>query len=98
MEDHADVISIESYVYLAIATHRDQLSDNESVHWYNQRAEGSENRIKELKLDLGGANALYFRIATLSLNLFALMRALLLEGLSRPTGFIRGCSGDLGAY
>jgi predicted adenine nucleotide alpha hydrolase (AANH) superfamily ATPase len=55
-------------------------------HWYNQRAEDSENRIKELKLDFGGdtlpcsdfnANALYFRIAALSYHLFALMRQLL---------------------
>jgi hypothetical protein len=61
------------------------------VHWYNQRAEDSENRIKELKLDFGGdtlpcsdfeANALYFRIAALSYNLFALMRQLLPEDLA----------------
>jgi hypothetical protein len=60
-------------------------------HWYNQRAEDSENRIKELKLDFGGdtlpcsdfnANALYFRIAALSYHLFALMRQLLPEDLA----------------
>ena len=90
-EDNTDEISIKGTIYRAIATNRGQLSDSEIVHWYNQRAEDSENRIKELKLDLGGdtlpcsdfgANALYFRIAALSFNLFALMRALLPETLS----------------
>jgi len=61
------------------------------LHWYNQRAEDSENRIKELKLDFGGdtlpcsdfkANALYFLIASLSYNLFALMRQLLPDELA----------------
>ncbi len=60
---------------------------------YNQRAEDSENRIKELKLDFGGdtlpcpdfnANALYFLISALSYNLFALMRQLLPEELAYP--------------
>jgi hypothetical protein len=91
-EDGTDEVSIGGYVYRAIATNRDQLSDSEIVHWYNQRAEDSENRIKELKLDLGGdtlpcsdfnANALYFLITALSYNVFALMRALLPESLSR---------------
>ncbi len=59
---------------------------------YNQRAEDSENRIKELKLDFGGdtlpcsafnANALYFLISALSYNLFALMRQLLPEELAQ---------------
>ena len=58
---------------------------------YNQRAEDSENRLKELKLDFGGdtlpcpdfnANALYFLISALSYNLFALMRQLLPEELA----------------
>ena len=85
-------MTIGGYVYRAIATNRDQLSDSEIVHWYNQRAEDSENRIKELKLDFGGdtlpcsdfgANALYFLISALSYNLFALMRELLPLELSR---------------
>ncbi|VVM25432.1 hypothetical protein BSPWISOXPB_3409 [uncultured Gammaproteobacteria bacterium] len=46
-------------------------SDSKIVHFYNQRAEDSENRIKELKNDFGAkqmpcadfnANALYFDI------------------------------------
>lgn len=85
-------ITRNGYIYRAIATNKDHLSDSDIVHWYNQRGEDSENRIKELKLDFGAdtlpcsdfqANALYFIIATLSYNLFALMRQLLPEHLSR---------------
>jgi hypothetical protein len=81
----------EGFIYRAIATNRSALSDSEIIHCYNQRAEDSENRIKELKLDFGGdtlpcsdfnTNALYFRIAALSYNLFALMRQLLPEDLA----------------
>ena len=91
-QDSADGISLGGYSYRAIATNRDELSDSEIIHWYNQRAEDSENRIKELKLDFGGdtlpcsdfnANALYFLIAALSYNLLALMRQLLPEELAR---------------
>ena len=80
------------YIYRAIATSKDALTDSQIIHWYNQRGEDSENRIKELKLDFGGdtlpcsdkeANALYFNIAALSYNLFALMRALLPEELAQ---------------
>ncbi|MCP3667408.1 MAG: transposase [Gammaproteobacteria bacterium] len=80
------------YVYRAIATNRDGLSDSQIIHWYNQRAEDSENRIRELKLDFGddtlpcsdfNANALYFLISALSYNLFALMRQLLPEELAQ---------------
>jgi len=79
------------YMYRAIATNRNHLGDSQIIHWYNQRAEDSENRIKELKLDFGGdtlpcsdfkANALYFLISALSYNLFALMRQLLPEELA----------------
>jgi len=84
-------ITANGYIYRAIATNRDDWSNNQIVHWYNQRAEASENRIKELKLDFGGdtlpcsnfeANSLYFQICALSYNLFALMRQLLPEALS----------------
>jgi len=90
-QESSDGISLGGYVYRAIATNRDGLSDSHIVHWYNQRAEDSENRIKELKLDFGGdtlpcsdfnANALYFLISALSYNLFALMRQLLPEELA----------------
>jgi hypothetical protein len=62
------------------------LSDSKVIHFYNQRGEDSENRIKELKNDFGArqmpcgdfnANALYFDICSLSYNLFALMRQIL---------------------
>jgi len=90
-QESSDAISQGGYVYRAIATNRDELSDSQIIHWYNQRAEDSENRIKELKLDFGGdtlpcsdfnANALYFLISALSYNLFALMRQLLPEELA----------------
>lgn len=89
--DHCDEVIAEGYVYRAIATNRDTLSDSDLIHWYNQRAEDSENRIKELKLDFGGdvlpcsdfkANALYFLISAMSFNLFALMRQLLPEEIA----------------
>lgn len=88
--NHQEIIS-EDYLYRAIATNREDQSDSKLIHWYNQRGEDSENRIKELKHDFGGdtlpcsdfkANALYFNIAALSYNLFALMRQLLPEELS----------------
>ena len=84
--DDTDQIIDGGYLYRAIATNRSDLSESDLVHWYNQRAEHSENRIKELKLDFGAnrlpcgdfdANALYFAISTLAYNLFALMRMLL---------------------
>ena len=84
-------ICAEGYVYRAIATNRNSMSDSEIIHWYNQRAEDSENRIKELKLDFGGdtlpcsnfdANAVYFSICALAYKLFALMRQLLPGELS----------------
>jgi len=62
------------------------MSDSEIINWYGMRAEKSENKIKELMLDFGGAhmpcgqfeaNALYFSICTLSYNLFVMLRHLL---------------------
>jgi len=91
LEDDSEEIKLEGYIYRAIATNRDKLSDSQIIHWYNQRAEDSENRIKELKLDFGAdtlpcsdfnANALYFLISALSYNVFALMRQLLPEKLT----------------
>jgi hypothetical protein len=89
-QDNADEINLGRYVYRAIATNQEALNDSEIIHWYNQRGEDSENRIKELKLDFGGdtlpcsdfnANALYFLISALSYNVFALMRQLLPQEL-----------------
>ena len=90
-ESDSETHCVQGYIYRAIATNRATLTDSQVIHWYNQRAEDSENRIKELKLDFGGdtlpcsdfkANALYFRIAALAYNLFALMRQLLPEELA----------------
>lgn len=90
-EEASDQFVSQGYIYRAIATNQDQWADSQIVHWYNQRAEDSENRIKELKLDFGGdtlpcsdfkANELYFLISALSFNLFALMRQLLPEGMA----------------
>lgn len=90
-EESAEQISDSQYIYRAIATNRETMSDSEIVHWYNQRGEDSENRIKELKHDFGAdtlpcsdfqANALYFHICALSYNLFALMRQLLPQELA----------------
>jgi hypothetical protein len=84
-------ITHQGYLYRAIVCNRESWTDSQIIHWYNQRGEDSENRIKELKLDFGGdvlpcsdfdANALYFMISALSFNLFALMRLLLPEELS----------------
>lgn len=88
----SDELKTDGYVYRAIATNHDDWTDSEVVHWYNQRGEDSENRIKELKLDLGGdclpcsdfeANGVYFLMASLAYNLLALLRELLPESLSR---------------
>lgn len=64
-------VCAQGYIYRAIATNREALTDSEVIHWYNQRAQDSENRIKEVKLDFGGdtlpgsgfdANAVYFSV------------------------------------
>ena len=87
----ATEITHQGHLYRAIVCNHGHWADSQIIHWYNQRGEDSENRIKELKLDFGGdvlpcsdfdANALYFMISALSFNLFALMRLLLPEELS----------------
>ena len=72
------------YVYRALAvSHELSLSESAWVHWYNQRGEASENRIKELKSDFGagripcrdfGADSLYFALCGLAYNVFVLLR------------------------
>jgi hypothetical protein len=88
--DDAEEVCVGGYVYRAVATTRDPLSNSQIIHGDNPCAEDSENRIKELKLDFGGdtlpcsdvnADALYGLITALSYNLFALMRQLLPEKL-----------------
>ena len=47
------------YKYRAIATNIDNLSNPEVVHFFNQRGEASENRIKELRSDFAAARLLF---------------------------------------
>jgi len=92
-------ITSNQYIYRSIATNLDNLSDSEIIHFYNQRGEDSENRIKELKNDFGArqmpcgdfnANALYFDVCALSYNLFALMRQLLpIEFANKRAKYVR---------
>lgn len=72
--------------YTVIASNR-QESAEETVAWYNQRGDASENRIKELKNGFGmermpcgtlEANAAFFRIGALAFNLFVLFKRLAL--------------------
>ncbi len=83
LNENSEEIETNGYTYRAIATSIDSMSDSEIISWYGMRAEKSENKIKELMLDFGGAhmpcgqlqaNALYFAICTLSYNLFVMLR------------------------
>lgn len=65
------------YRYTAVASNRSE-SAAETLEWYAQRGETSENRIKELKLGFGmermpcgqlEANAVFFRLGVLAYNL-----------------------------
>jgi len=76
----------------AIASDREEGAE-ETVAWYNQRGETSENRLKELKLGVGmermpcgqfEANAMFFRIGVLAYNLSRLFE---LQAL--PEGWAR---------
>jgi len=87
-----DEFETVDYVYRTIATNHDGWRDSKIVHWYNQRGEASENRIKELQSDFGGdmlpcsdpgANDLYFNLTALACNLYALLRDTLPGTLSR---------------
>lgn len=64
--------------YTAVASNRRE-SAAETMAWYCQRGEASENRLKELKLGFGqeslpcgqfSANAVFFRLGALAYNLF----------------------------
>lgn len=74
--------------YTAIATNRME-SAEQLVHWYNQRGQCSENRIKELKIGFGmermpcgqfEANAMFFRIGVLAYNVGRLFVLKTLDG------------------
>jgi hypothetical protein len=68
--------------YTVMASNREETAE-ETVAWYSQRGEASENRIKELKIGFGmermpcgqqWANAMFFRIGVLAYNLFVLFK------------------------
>jgi len=72
--------------YSVIATNDQDMSAEEIVHFYRQRGDTSENRIKELKNGFNlkylptshfEANTLYFHIGTLAYNLFMLFKRIL---------------------
>ena len=73
------------YIYRAIATDLDLdgFSDDQIVWWYNQRADASENRLKEWKRDFFGAslpcgefnaNAVHLLLSSMAYNLLVLLR------------------------
>jgi len=70
--------TVPRYRYTAVASNRAE-SATDTLEWYAQRGETSENRIKELKLGFGmermpcgqlAANAVFFRLGALAYNLF----------------------------
>ena len=72
----------ETERYTLIASNRAE-SAEETVAWYNQRGECSENRLKELKVGFQlehlpcgqqEANAAYFRLGALAYNLFVMFK------------------------
>lgn len=84
-----DIVKGE-YIYRAIAINSKR-SNSDLVHWYNQRGDDSENRIKELKADFGAqkvpcrdfnANALFFSLCALAYNVLALLKLALPSPLS----------------
>ena len=73
------------YKYRAIATNLDDLSDPEVVHFYNQRGEASENRIKELRSDFAALIVRHARQWTVKVN--ACHRKVMDEVLDHIRGF-----------
>ena len=80
--------------YSVIATNDSTMTPEELVHFYRQRGDTSENRIKELKNGFNlkylptshfKANALYFHIGTLAYNLFILFKQILHSSWQKHT-------------
>jgi hypothetical protein len=70
----------EGQRYHVVASNREETAE-QTLDWYHQRGEHSENRIKELKCGFGmermpcgqfGANALFFAVGVLAYNLHKL--------------------------
>ena len=77
----------EGQRYHVVASNREETAE-QTLDWYHQRGEHSENRIKELKCDFGmermpcgqfGANALFFAVGVLAYNLYKLFAAKALQ-------------------
>ena len=98
------------YAYRALAANLDlqtNWDEHKVVHFYNQRGEASENRIKELRSDFGGAqlpcgnfsvNAAFFKLCASACNLLALLRRLLPAGWKSRRALVRSRLGSVDRY
>ena len=90
IREYLDEATLEAYAnehYHVIATNADeQITAEEIVHFYRQRGESSENKIKAFKRGFNldylptsdfDANAFYFHIGALAYNLFLLFSSML---------------------
>ena len=89
-----ELLSYASQRYSVIATNDMVMTPEQIIHFYRQRGDTSENRIKDLKNGFNlkylptshfNANALYFHIGTLAYNLFVLFRQILHHSWQRHT-------------
>ena len=88
------MMQYQDEIYYCIATNDNNLSPEEIVKLHRQRAETSENKIKELKNGFNmsylpssnfDANAFYFYIGTVAYNLFLLYKQILDKNLQKHT-------------
>jgi hypothetical protein len=88
------MMQYQDEIYYCIATNDNDLTPEEIIKLHRQRAETSENKIKELKNGFNmsylpssnlDANAFYFYIGTLAYNLFLLFKQILDTNLQRHT-------------
>ena len=88
------MMQYQDEIYYCIATNDNDLSLQEIIKLHRQRAETSENKIKELKNGFNmsylptsnfEANAFYFAIGTLAHNLFLLFKQILDFSLQKHT-------------
>jgi predicted transcriptional regulator YdeE len=88
------MMQYQDEIYYCIATNDNNLSLEEIIKLHRQRAETSENKIKELKNGFNmsylpssnfDANAFYFYIGTVAYNLFLLYKQILDKNLQKHT-------------
>ena len=88
------MMQYQDEIYYCIATNDNNLSPEEIIKLHRQRAETSENKIKELKNGFNmsylpssnfEANAFYFYIGTVAYNLFLLYKQILDKNLQKHT-------------